>query len=101
MHEDVKCFEPLPVNPAGAKSSNGILLGFSKLFRKLYATEEYSEVVKMFRRIYTHTYGEPKLFLGSFSSWPCAWKFPLKMFYYSGDASNEEPKKATGLQKEQ
>ena len=66
-------------NPAGAKSSNGVLLGFSELFRKFYAAEVYSEVVKMFRRVYTPTYGGRKLFIGSFSSWPCALKFPLKM----------------------
>ena len=45
-------------NPARAKNSNGVLLlGFSELFRKCYVAEEYSEVAKMFRRVYTHTYG--------------------------------------------
>ena len=33
-------------NRAGAKSFNGILLGFSELFRKFDATEVYSEVAK-------------------------------------------------------
>ena len=47
----------------------------------------------------------------NFSSWPCAWNFPLKIFYYNGDTSNEEtslletqevgPKKAAGLLQEQ
>ena len=38
-----------------------------------------------------------------FSSWLCAWNVPLKIFYFNGDATNEEttvgPKKATGLRK--
>ena len=49
MHEDVKCVDPLPVKSSW-RVENGILLGFSELFRKFYAAEEYSEVVKMFRR---------------------------------------------------
>ena len=38
-----------------------------------------------------------------FFSCPCAWNFPLKIFYYNGDATKEETKvglkKATRLQK--
>ena len=34
-------------NPAGAKSPNGVLLGFSLLFRKFCAAEQYTEVAKM------------------------------------------------------
>ena len=33
-------------------SSDGILLGFSKLIRKFNTAEEYTEVDKMFRRVY-------------------------------------------------
>ena len=42
-------------NPTGAKSSNGVPLGFSELFRKFYAAEMYSEVAKMFKGVYTYT----------------------------------------------
>ena len=38
-------------NPAGAKSSNGVLLGFSELFRKFYATEVYSEVASLYSHL--------------------------------------------------
>ena len=47
----LKCFDPL----AGRKSSNGILLGFSEVFRKFYAIELYFKVAKLFGRIYSHT----------------------------------------------
>ena len=62
MHEDVKCFDPLPVTIQLERRVviNGVLLGFSELFREFYAAEVYSEVAKMFRRVYTHTYGGPK-----------------------------------------
>ena len=45
---------------AAVKSSNGVL-GFFELFWKFYAVEEYSEVVKVFRRVYTRTYGRQKM----------------------------------------
>ena len=59
VYEDVKCLTLnghftghfTGQNPAEAKSFNGVLLGFSKLFRKLYTAEVYSEVANMFRRV--------------------------------------------------
>ena len=76
MHEDVKCFDRLPVtmqlerrvlvamkrhaHEVQKMVTNPVLLGFSELFRKFYAVEVYSEVAKMFRRVYNHTYGGPK-----------------------------------------
>ena len=42
-------------NPAGVKSSNGVLLGFSELFRRFYAEEVYSEAAKKNQKsLYSH-----------------------------------------------
>ena len=42
-------------NPAAAKNCDGILGSF-ELLRKFYVVVEYSEVAKIFTRVYTHTY---------------------------------------------
>ena len=61
MHKDVKVFQPFTgQNSAGVNTSNVMMTRFSELFRKFYAAEVYSEAAKMFRRVYTHTYGGPK-----------------------------------------
>ena len=78
-------------NPAGAKSSNSVLLGFSQLFRKFCTAEVNSEVVnsevvKHFRKsLYSHLRRSKMI----------SWKFAivrLEIFYYNGDATNEETK---------
>ena len=53
MHEEVKCFNRLPVKiQLEQKSSKWCpTCGLSELFRKFSAAEEYSEVAKMFRRV--------------------------------------------------
>ena len=56
------CCDSLPVKIQLERRvlSNGVLLGFSELFRKFYTAEDYTEVAKMLS-VYTHTYnGGPK-----------------------------------------
>ena len=50
MHEDVKCFDPLPVKIQLKRRVLMVtyVLGFSELFRKFFAAEVYSEVAKMY-----------------------------------------------------
>ena len=77
MHEEV--FDPLPVRIQLQR--RGLMASSLELFRKFYAAEEYSEVAKMFRRVYTQTMEGENDFLEV--SWPCAWNFPLKIFEYN------------------
>ena len=91
MHDDVKCFNFLPLIILLERSVNGVLLGFSELFSKFYVTEEYSEAAKMFRVVYTPTMEGENDSLEVFL-WPCVWNFPLKIFYYNDDATNGETK---------
>ena len=99
MPEDVSAQSFTSQNPAVPKSSN-VILGSFEQFRKFYAVEEYYEVAKMFRRVYTYVH----LWRAKMIPWKIfflAVHF-LKIFLYNGDASNEEtkvcPKKA-GLQR--
>ena len=105
MHEDVKCFDPVPVKIQLERRVVMASLGFSELFRKFYTTEVYSEVAQSSRRVYTHTYGKAKMIPSKFFFLAVCLElslFPFKIFYYNGDATNEETKvgskKVTGHQ---
>ena len=83
-------------NAAGAKSSNGVLLGFSELFRKFYTAFRSRKCSEEF--ILTLTEGHQKFF---FLAMRLELSLEDKIFYFNGDATNEEtkvgPNKVTGL----
>ena len=79
------------------RSSNGIFIGFVKLFKNFYAVEKYSKVAKMFRTVFAHMEGQNDS-LEVFLPGRALGFFPRFTTMYN-EQTKVGPKKATGFQK--